>query len=379
MSRGYVRELDSMLSLVRQGSGLSQAVVQGLDLREVHFAWEELKCDGTVFLGCRFPEGINVEFLMERGATVVPAFPDLPYNPFRPRLYSRAELMDGWAPGRDESTDKKIYEHFQTHGRDSPGVLESLSQRLHDHAIDDALRDLLEGRTEGDGAKRVVGIMGGHKTPRSDPYYRKVARIARELTRSGYFITTGGGPGIMEAANLGAFLAGVSEEELEEALGILSAAPVYTDEGYMQCAQQVLDMFRHGSSSLAVPTWFYGHEPSNLFSVHIAKYFSNSLREDGLLAIALHGVIFAPGSAGTTQEVFQDATQNHYATYGVISPMVFLGRQHFGEKTLIYDCLRRQAEGKDYDDYLCLAENEDEVVDFIGSNPPGNQNGKKGG
>ena len=145
------------------------------------------------------------------------------------------------------------------------------------------------------------------------------------------------------------------------------------------CAQQVLDMFRHGSSSLAVPTWFYGHEPSNLFSVHIAKYFSNSLREDGLLAIALHGVIFAPGSAGTTQEVFQDATQNHYATYGVISPMVFLGRQHFGEKTLIYDCLRRQAEGKDYGDYLCLAENEDEVVEFITSNPPGNQNGKKGG
>ncbi len=373
MNQGYVRELDSMLSLSRQGSGLSRAVVQGLDLRGVGFAWEELECDGTVFLGCRFPEGITVEFLMERGATVVPAFPDLPYNPFRPRLYSRAELMDGWAPGRDDSTDRKIYEHFQAHGRDSPGVLESLSQRLHDHAIDDALRDLLEGRTEGDGAKKVVGIMGGHKTPRSDPYYRKVARIARELTRSGYFITTGGGPGIMEAANLGAFLAGVSEEELEEALGVLSVAPVYTDDGYMQCAQQVLDMFRHGSSSLAVPTWFYGHEPSNLFSVHIAKYFSNSLREDGLLAIALHGIIFAPGSAGTTQEVFQDATQNHYATYGMISPMVFLGRQHFGEKTLIYDCLCRQAQGKDYGDYLCLAENEDEVVGFIASNPPGDQ------
>ena len=116
----------------------------------------------------------------------------------------------------------------------------------------------------------------------------------------------------------------------------------------MQCAQEVLDMFRHGQSSLAVPTWFYGHEPSNLFSVHIAKYFSNSLREDGLLAIAMHGIIFAPGSAGTTQEVFQDATQNHYATYGVVSPMVFLGREHFGEHTLIYDCLSRQAEGKGY-------------------------------
>ena len=129
-------------------------------------------------------------------------------------------------------------------------------------------------------------------------------------------------------------------------------------------------MFRHGQSSLAVPTWFYGHEPSNLFSVHIAKYFSNSLREDGLLAIAMHGIIFAPGSAGTTQEVFQDATQNHYATYGVVSPMVFLGREHFGEHTLIYDCLCRQAEGKGYEDYLCLGEDEEEAVAFITSHPP---------
>ena len=35
----------------------------------------------------------------------------------------------------------------------------------------------------------------------------------------------------------------------------------------------------------------------------MAKYFSNSLREDGLLAIATHGVVYAPGSAGTTQDV----------------------------------------------------------------------------
>ena len=55
--------------------------------------------------------------------------------------------------------------------------------------------------------------------------------------------------------------------------------------------------------------------------------------------------------------------------------MVFLGRQHFGEKTLVYDCLSRQAEGKEYVNYLYLAENEDEVVEFITSNPPGNQAG----
>lgn len=370
MSRRYVRELDSVAALCRQGDQLSHAVVQGLDLREVEVDWEALRCEEAVFLGCHFPEGITAEGLIQRGATVIPALPNLPYDPFRPRLYSRAELMDGWTPAEDRSFDRRVYEHFQAHGRDSPGVLEALAQRLHDHAIDDALRDLLEGRVEGDGVKRVVGVMGGHKTPRTDPYYKKVARIAQQLTREGYFIATGGGPGIMEAANLGAFLAEVSEEELETALHTLSHAPVYTDEGYMRCAQEVLDMFRHGHASLAVPTWFYGHEPSNLFSVYIAKYFSNSLREDGLLAIAMHGLIFAPGSAGTTQEVFQDATQNHYATFHKISPMVFLGEEHFGEKTLVFECLKRQAAGRPYEDYLCLVEKAGEAIEFIKAHPP---------
>ena len=41
----------------------------------------------------------------------------------------------------------------------------------------------------------------------------------------------------------------------------------------------------------------------------------------GLLAIAKHGVIYAPGSAGTIQEIFQDAAQNHYSSFGPPSPM----------------------------------------------------------
>ncbi len=113
-----------------------------------------------------------------------------------------------------------------------------------------------------------------------------------------------------------------------------------------------------------------GHEPSNLFSVHIAKYFSNSLREEGLLAIAHYGVIFGPGSAGTTQEVFQDATQNHYNTFGLVSPMVFLGVSHFGEKTGIYDCLGRQSAGRLYGEMTCLVEEEEEVLEFIRNHPP---------
>ena len=38
------------------------------------------------------------------------------------------------------------------------------------------------------------------------------------------------------------------------------------------------------ASSLGVPTWFYGHEPPGVFVDGLAKFFSNAVREDGLLA-----------------------------------------------------------------------------------------------
>ncbi|MGI8754319.1 MAG: LOG family protein, partial [Acidimicrobiales bacterium] len=77
--------------------------------------------------------------------------------------------------------------------------------------------------------------------------------------------------------------------------------------------------------SIGIPTWLYGHEPPTPLASAHAKYFENSVREDGLLAIAKAGVIYAQGSAGTLQEVFQDAAQNYYGSVdGVRSPMVFL-------------------------------------------------------
>jgi predicted Rossmann-fold nucleotide-binding protein len=48
--------------------------------------------------------------------------------------------------------------------------------------------------------------MGGHATTRSSPEYRNIVHLARLLARSGFLVMTGGGPGAMEAANLGAYL-----------------------------------------------------------------------------------------------------------------------------------------------------------------------------
>jgi len=370
MRCSVIRELDRLEDFIKHKGQLHCAVVQGLDFREVDVDWEKLDFTGAVFLGCHFPKEVTVEFLVTNGGTIFPTLPDLPYNPYRATLYSREELMEGWTPRIDQSVDKKIYDHFESKGRANPDVLEALAQRLHDHAVDDALRDLLEGRVENDGTKKVVAIMGGHGTPRTDPYYKKVVRLTRDLTRAGYFIASGGGPGMMEAANLGAWLADVDDAGLEEVFSILAEAPIYSDPGYMESAQSVIDLYPHGRSSLAVPTWFYGHEPTNLFSKQIAKYFSNSIREDGLLAIAEYGVVFSPGSAGTTQEIFMDATQNHYVTFDKVSPMVFLGNKRYREDTMIYPCIEQLSADREYGKLLFCTDEVDEIVDFIKANPP---------
>ena len=246
---------------------------------------------------------------------------------------------------------------------------------MHDHAIDDGLTDLLEGRVEKDGVKKVVAIMGGHSTGRDDESYRKVAHLARALTAEGFFIASGGGPGIMEATNLGAYLADLSVAELDEVLDLLAKAPKYDDPGYIEAANEVIAKYPTGHSSIAIPTWFYGHEPTNMFSAHVAKYFSNSIREDGLLAIARYGIIFAPGRAGTTQEIFQDACQNHYASYGEVNPMVFLGRERYTKETPLWDTINSVAEGRHYHEMLLLSDEVDEIVDFLKTHPPVPSNG----
>src|SRR5207247_3977627 len=50
----------------------------------------------------------------------------------------------------------------------------------------------------------AVTVFGSARTPPEDPYYAKAVETSRMLAEEGFPIITGGGPGIMEAANRGA-------------------------------------------------------------------------------------------------------------------------------------------------------------------------------
>src|SRR6476660_6240950 len=283
-----------------------------------------------------------------------------PYAVRPQRLYTRDDLMQGWRPGGDHSMtlDGRIYTYVKAHGGRAPDVEAGLAPCTHDHFIDVALATFLMriGRP-------VVGVMGGSSTLAIDPNYRRVVHLAASLTERGYLVVSGGGLGIMEAANLGAYLTHRSRAERDDVVDELAATTPWTTDpaGYMRTADGIRARFAPGGESLAIPAWVNAGEPISQFASHIAKYFSNSIREDGMLAVATAGIVFAPGGAGTMQEIFQDAAQNASRVFGR-SPMAFLDTRHYCAQTGLYPALQRQAERLGFADLLSVADEPEEIL-----------------
>ncbi len=302
-------------------------------------------------------------------------------------LFSPVELFDGFDPddvgSYQRTLDFRIY--LATKRPSTKGQRVDWAEQ--DQWITEARDHFLTGQ-------RCVAIMGGHKVSRNEPTYAVVARLARTLARAGIIVTGGGGPGAMEATQLGAAVAPRSMDTLDDAIAHLSVAAEFPSGmgGVLRLdgsiVRELIDALHAWQApvftllaglaadgplhqSMSVPTWFYGHEPPTPFATHIAKYVSNALREDGLLAIASQGVVYGPGQAGTLQEVFQDAAQNAYRTHGWFSPMCFLdtsfaGIDHWWSEQYPVASLLRPLFGQDlFDRHVLITPDADEIADFL--------------
>ncbi len=370
-----VHDVEGARAALESKSSLSEVLFRNIDLRGNATDLLGRASEGPMLLGCTLEPSDEAE-LVRKGAVVFPSLSDIPYEAYRAELYTPEELFeayDGQACSYCDCLDARVYQHWLKTGRAAPkSPKEALARRLHDLSITEALERLL-----GD-SRKVVAIMGGHSMLRGEGSYATVAKMSRVLAQKGYLMASGGGPGAMEATHLGVWFADYEESDLDEAICILSEAPKYNHRDWLVRAFDVRKKFPNANpkASLGVPTWFYGHEPPNAFASHIAKYFENSIREEGLVTLATGGVIFAPGMAGTVQEVFQDAAQNHYGTVasregaGLISPMVLFGREYWTEKLPVIPLLEKLSAGRDYEKMISVEDDPEAVVRFIEEHPP---------
>ena len=336
-----IESLEQFDRYVSQHPGtLSGCRIQAVDLRERGWELRSSDVEDTAFLGCELTEFVTAD-LRQRGALVFPKTPHLPFDPYRVRLYSPDELYEGIDTNPYDQTPDALAYRWDRAPLAREDVLSLALRGLHDDSIEDALDEWADGR-------KIVGVMGGHALDRGTDGYTQAALLGRSLGRSGFTVATGGGPGAMEAANLGAYLAPYPDEALTQSLAILAGVPSFRPDPtpWIRTAFAVRKTYPEvkAGESLSVPTWFYGHEPPNAFASTVAKFFSNALREDILLAKANTALVILPGAAGTVQEIFQAATPAYYGTAS--RRMILVGVSYWTRTLPAWPLLRNLAEGK---------------------------------
>src|SRR5260363_375107 len=258
------------------------------------------------------------------GRPHLPGYPGVPFDPYHPGAYTAEELYNDIGEGYHVTLDAAI-DRWRRGLATPPRLRDTLATALHDDAMTDALDDLLAGTDP----SMTVGVMGGHSVTRDSDDYRLAADLGAALAGTGHDVTT-----------------------------------------WVQAGLDVVSSWPQGAAhrTIGIPTWFYGHEPPNVFATSIIKYFSNALREDILLNRCRGGIIYLPGQAGTVQEIFQALTGNYYATSeDEMTPLIMLGNRYWSQTLPAWPLLHSMS--RDHPHRIRLVDTVDEAVAALRRHP----------
>ncbi len=179
---------------------------------------------------------------------------------------------------------------------------------------------------------RSVTFFGSARMKSSHPYYKKAEKIASLLAQEGFAIVTGGGPGIMEAANKGGHEAGGSS------LGFTIKLP----------KEQVRNPYVDDSVDFH---YFFTRKVSLVFSAEAFLFF--------------------PGGFGTLDEFFEIITliQTHKIPP---VPIVLVGKDFWNPlKTFIQNVLYKKFKtiSKKDIDLLVILDDEEEILSYVKKAP----------
>lgn len=173
----------------------------------------------------------------------------------------------------------------------------------------------------------AVSIFGSSSTPETNSYYKKAEKIASLLVENGFAVITGGGPGIMEAANKGA------TEKGGESIGLNIFLP----------REQKANPF---VKTLVEFRYFFCRK---VMFVKYAKAF-----------------IIMPGGYGTMDELFEALTLIQTKRIGEF-PVILVGKKYWeGLLDWVYNVMYKEGKIAEADLHLFhLAEEPEDVVKIV--------------